>query len=174
MTSMCGKEEEIPMICHTIPRNWLDVIRGQETTHPEIEAIRAFESSVLVGRKLSHSDSTYSYAGVVQTFWLIDPLPALKAMRQEFHGEMAVDIIERINNDNEWFEEEVIRPFLVDVKVKHPDIWTYAIMLSGVGDMNNHVIWMDPSDEKNLPHVAYWVYYAILECLEKGYYIDEI
>lgn len=163
------------MICHTIPKSWLDVIRGQETTHPEIEDIREFERERLVGLQLASIDSTYSYAGIVQTFWLIDPLPALKAIYKAHQGlETASDIIERINNRDEWFEEEVTRPFLVDVKVKHPDIWTYAVMLSGRDNMDNHSIWMDPSIKENMPHVAYWVYYAILDCLDRGYNVDEI
>ncbi len=163
------------MICHTIPKSWLNVIREEEVNHPEMEDIREFQREMLVGLQLASIDSTYAYSGVIKTYWNIDPLPALKSIFKAHQGlETASDIMERINNREEWFEEEVTRPFLVDVKCKRPDIWTYAIMLSGRANMGHHEIWMDPSDEKNLPHVAYWVYYAILESLEKGYYIDEI
>ena len=163
------------MICHTIPKSWLAVIMGGEVNHPEVEDIREFQREILAGKKLSHVDSTYSYAGIVQTFWLIDPLPALKTIYKAHCGlETAADIIERINHRDEWFEEDVIRPFLVDVKFKHPDIWTYAVMLSGKDNMGNHSIWMDPSKKENMPCVAYWVYYAVLECLDRGYHVDAL
>ena len=127
------------MICHTVPRSWLDVIRGQKTTHPEIEDIREFEREMLVGLQLASIDSTYAYSGVIKTYWNIDPLPALKSIYKAHQGlETASDIMERINNREEWFDEDVTRPFLVDVKVKHPDIWKYAVMLSGRDNMDNH------------------------------------
>ena len=163
------------MICHTIPKSWLAVIKGEAVDHPEVEDIRTFQQDILVGLKLVSIDSTYAYSGCIKTFWNIDPLPALKTIYKAHCGlETVADIVERINNRYEWFDEEVIRPFLVDMKVKHHDVWTYAVMLSGRDNMDNHSIWMDPGAEENLPHVAYWMYYAVLECLDRGYHVDDL
>lgn len=162
------------MICHTIPSSWLAVIRGEEDDHPELNEIRAFESVILTGRKLSHVDSSYSFAGIVRTFWTIDPLEALKHAYQDRNESGTADIMEWINNDDEWFAEEVVRPFLVNVKAKRPDIWTYAVMLSGRDGMNNHPTWIDPGAEENMPRAAYWLYYAVLEYLDRGYHVYDL